>query len=151
MKTLAVAFLALFLVCSAVALDCPSGYYDPTGGATKCRRCPEYFTTCASAVNGTVVSTITGYTTASGLPVSYCSAGAYNKNTNQCQMECKTGCSSCLVDYDFCIDCQNGYLWNTDHTCLPAVIGLSAASLALLAVGLIFGIIGCCYVNKARK
>jgi len=56
-----------------------------------------------------------------------------------------------MIDYDFCESCHGGYVWNPDYTCLPAVVGLEAASLALLVIALIFSVIGCCYVNKARK
>ena len=61
------------------------------------------------------------------------------------------GCATCQIDYDFCLDCTNGFTWNTDYTCLPAVIGLEAASLALLTISFVFLIISCCLVNKARK
>lgn len=37
MKTIAVIFLAFFIVQTTVALDCPSGYYD--AGNPKCDRC----------------------------------------------------------------------------------------------------------------
>ncbi len=38
------------------------------------------------------------------------------------------GCADCTYDYDFCTDCSNGFVWNNDFTCIPAVIGLEAAS-----------------------
>ena len=41
MKTIAVAFLALFLVQIATSLACTKGYIDPGAGATKCYKCPS--------------------------------------------------------------------------------------------------------------
>ena len=155
MKTIAVIFLAFFLFQLSFTLDCASGYYDIGSSATRCKRCPAYFVSCSSPSNGTAVKQISGYSTsitgAVGLTVPYCTGRSYNKDKNVCQDECKLGCASCIVDYDFCTDCSNGYIWNPDYTCIPAVIGLEAASLALLAIGLVFLIISCCYVNKARK
>ena len=158
MKTFAVIFLTFFLLqTSLAALSCPSGFYDPGSGATLCYRCPISYTTCSSASNGTVIKQLVGYSTTVtgfvGIPFPYCTTGGvtYNKEKDVCSIECKAGCYSCSVDYDFCTECHNGYVWNPDYTCLPAVIGLEAASLALLAIGLVFLIISCCYVNKARK
>jgi len=68
-----------------------------------------------------------------------------------CQPKCKEGCKNCDIDYDYCTECENGYTWNNDFTCIPAVIGLQAASLAILVIGLVFGIISCCVVIRAKK
>lgn len=57
----------------------------------------------------------------------------------------------CLIDYDYCFKCAAGYMWNKDYTCTPIAIGLQAASLALLVISLIFAIIGCVVVIKAKK
>lgn len=150
MKSIAIFVFALALV-STVAIDCPSGFYDPGSGATRCVQCSEWKETC-TASNSTYYKRITGYSTSTGTPVAYCPGGTtYNKDKNVCQPACKDGCSGCTVDYDYCTSCFNGYIWNGDYTCIPAVIGLEAASLALLAIGLVFAVIGCCYVNKARK
>ena len=40
MKTIAVAFLALFLVQIATSITCAKGYIDP-GVGTKCLKCPS--------------------------------------------------------------------------------------------------------------
>lgn len=154
MKSIALFVFALALV-STVALDCPSGFYDPGSGATRCVQCDQGRETCTTT-NFTYYKRITGYSTGTGIPVPLCpvvslSPTVYNKDKNVCQVFCKEGCNGCLVDYDYCTSCFNGYIWNGDYTCIPAVIGLEAASLALLAIGLVFAVIGCCYVNKARK
>lgn len=150
MKTIAVIFLAFFIVQTTVALDCPSGYYD--AGNPKCERCYQPFKTCTAANNGTAPSTVVGWSTVADLPTAYClTTGSYNKEKDICTIECKAGCWSCSVDYDYCTECQNGFIWNPDYTCLPAVIGLSAASLALLTIGIVFLVISCCYVKKAIK
>lgn len=138
------------------ALSCPTGFYDPGSGATRCLRCPIYFTECTDAYHGTVMKQFIGYTTNVaayiGIPISYCQGGlVYNKEKDVCQVPCKSGCSACVVDIDFCTDCESGHLWNTDFTCIPAVIGLEAGSLGISAISLVFLIISCCYINKARK
>lgn len=152
MKTFAIVLAALCLLQLTSSQTCTNGYYLPSG-ATRCSRCSEFFTTCTDAATGTIVTSLVGYTLVSGVATPYCPAGNgnYNKNTNTCDTLCKLGCASCSVDYDFCTECDNGFTWNTDHTCLPAVIGLEAASLALLAISLVFLIISCCLVNKAKK
>lgn len=152
MKTFAIVLAALCLAQFASSQSCSTGYYLASG-ATRCSRCDEVFTSCTDASTGSIVTSIVGYTVVSGNASPYCPLGNgyYNKNTNTCDFLCKLGCATCRVDYDFCTECTNGFTWNTDHTCLPAVIGLEAASLALLAISLIFLIISCCLVNKAKK
>ena len=70
---------------------------------------------------------------------------------DNCVNECKEGCSDCNIDYDFCIDCESGYVWNDDWTCLPSVIGLLATTLVLLIVGVVFIVISFMKVNAAAK
>ena len=131
------------------ALTCQTGYYDPGASATRCSKCPEYLQSCTVS-SGTYVSSITGWMDVSGTQTPYCSGSYYNSKTNNCDLVCSMGCYSCAIDVGFCTTCFAGYSWN-NYQCLPAVIGLEAASLALLFISLIFAIIGCCYVNKARK
>lgn len=150
MKAIAVIFLAFFIIQSTVALDCPSGYFDNLG--TRCERCEQPFKTCSDNAIGTVPSTVVGWYLVGDVTTPYCTGGLYyNKEKDICSVECKTGCWQCVYDIDYCTECQNGFAWNPDYTCLPAVIGLSAASLALLTIGIVFLVISCCYVNKARK
>ena len=151
MKTsLVIAFVAVCLVQSSLSLSCGKGFYD--GGSTRCTQCTTIFTECTAAAKGTLNSRIAGANLDStGSVVNWCAAGAYNKDKSQCESKCKDGCYGCLTDYDFCTDCHAGYAWNPDYTCLPSIIGLEAASLALLVLALVFLVIGCCYVNKARK
>lgn len=158
-----VAILSLALLqLGSAALTCTDGYYDSGGASTKCTQCWLGYSKCASSNNGTVISAIKGWTTnTAGIADQYCygftDAGSvyrytyYEASSNTCRPTCKEGCSACLTDYDVCTDCANGYTWNKDFTCLPAVIGLEAAALALLVISLLFLIIGCIYVNKARK
>jgi len=146
-------FVALLSLClfqtSLAALTCNDGYYDP-GAGTKCKQCPYEYTKCQSG-SYNVNSGITGYTTVSGVPAPYCPASSYyNSKSNTCDPYCAAGCYTCSVDNTFCLTCQSGYVWD-NYKCLPAVVGLEAASLALLVIALVFSIIGCCYVNKARK
>ena len=70
---------------------------------------------------------------------------------NNCVIECKEGCQTCYIDYDFCLDCEPGYVWNDDYTCLPSVIGLLATTLFLLVVGTVFIVISFMKVNAAAK
>jgi hypothetical protein len=152
MKTIAIITLIFLVFTGAAAIDCASGFYDLLAGSgTRCYQCSWGKTTCTTT-NHTYDKKLSGYTTTTAAPTPYCPAGiGYNKEKNLCESVCKEGCSACVVDYDYCTECFNGYTWNPDNTCLPAVIGLEAASLAFLAIGLVFSVIGCCYVNKARK
>lgn len=148
-------FLMLCLLQSAVsALTCPSGTYD-IGSGTKCVQCSPIYSTCTAFNQGILKSEFTAYKTATsgGNTYSdpYCGAGVYNTKTGNCENFCATGCYSCQIENTWCTSCNNGYVWNSNYTCIPAIIGLEAASLALLFITLIFTIIGCCYVNKARK
>jgi hypothetical protein len=127
--TLALSLIAVFLLQSAVTLDCPKGYYDPGSGATKCNRCDKVFTECTAPLVGTVNSRIVGYKVVGSSPSPYCAQYSgvwsyYNKEDNNCHVICKLGCDKCNTDYDFCTDCSAGFTWNPDYTCLPAVIGL---------------------------
>lgn len=70
---------------------------------------------------------------------------------DNCVNECKEGCQTCYIDYDFCTDCEPGYVWNDDFTCLPSVIGLLATTLFLLVVGVVFIVISFMKVNAAAK
>ena len=78
-------------------------------------------------------------------------AGDFYWMEDNCVNECKEGCSDCNIDYDFCIDCESGYVWNDDWTCLPSVIGLLATTLVLLVVGVVFIVISFMKVNAAAK
>jgi hypothetical protein len=154
MKAIAVAFAALFLLqIASSALTCSKGYWDrATPGENKCVKCAQYMVDCSSTPT-VVVSSVSGYflNTTLNANIPYCATGYYNKVSTNCEQFCKIGCSTCIIDYDFCTDCTNGFVWNNDFTCIPAVVGLEAASLALLTLGLVFLIISCCLVNKARK
>lgn len=160
-----VIFVLIAALCTSIqALDCPKGYYDPGSGATKCKVCYIAYDTCiynpvTFATNGTIKSKIVGWDVhpTFQVPVTVCpnvigsTKTYYNKTSNLCSLKCTLGCADCAVDIDFCTNCENGYALTSDNTCLPAVIGLEAASLALLAIGLVMLLIACCYVNKARK
>lgn len=115
-----------FLHLASAALNCKAGYYDP-GSGTKCFKCAEKFESCSSSSVGIYVSSVTGWKsdTVGGVTVSspYCNPFNYNSKTNNCDVTCSTGCSSCAVDVGFCLSCHNGYVWN-NYQCLPAVIGL---------------------------
>jgi hypothetical protein len=150
----------IFLIClfhsSLSALTCASGFYDP-GTGTRCYQCNSLYQTCTASAQGVAISSLTAFisATAGGVTYSdfYCpltSGSAYNWKTGNCELWCATGCTVCIAETTFCLNCANGYVWN-NYTCIPAVIGLEAASLALLFITLVFLIIACCYVNKARK
>lgn len=141
----------LFLQISVSTLSCKDGYYDPGSGATLCEQCLIIYTKCKSPGDGTIHSSISGYKMVSGALAPYCMGYFYNAKDNTCDPYCANGCSSCIVDNDFCLACYNGFVWNTDYTCLPSVIGLEAASLALLVISLVFLVIAFIQVNKARK
>lgn len=49
------------------------------------------------------------------------------------------------------LECHGGFVRNSDYICIPEIIGLEARSLAILFISLIFYIVGCIQVNKARK
>lgn len=142
----------LFLQISVSALSCKDGYYDP-GSGSYCLKCLFYYTKCKSLADGTIRSSISGYKMISGTPAPYCmqSQHFYNAKDNTCDPYCATGCSTCAIDNDFCLTCDNGFVWNADYTCLPSVLGLEAASLALLVISLAFLVIAFIQVNKARK
>lgn len=156
MKTyIVIALFSFYLLHLTVAVptSCKDGYYIPIAG-DKCIQCPAYYSKCNSANNGTFVSGIDGVKSGGSNYATdrYCLASNvfYNSKSNTCDPYCVYGCQSCDIDNDFCTACDSGFIW-TNYACLPAVIGLQAASLALLFISLIFLIIGCCYVNKARK
>ena len=92
MKSIAILLLALALLHTSLAIDCPSGFYDPGSGATRCLQCSLGIETCA-ATTGAVTTyhkRITGFSTASGSPVAYCAGiTQYNKDKNVCQVPCK--------------------------------------------------------------
>lgn len=78
----------------------------------------------------------------------------YQTSTDRCAAECDTGCKSCVVTTSLCTNCENGYIWKDDYTCTPAKtipLGLGGASIAVLGAGLIFSILGCVFVTRARK
>lgn len=149
---LTILLIISLLQISSYALSCPDGYYDPGSGATRCEQCNYYFSKCTEATKGTFHSSITGIRKGgTTIADAYCYSGGYNSKDNTCDGNCVAGCSYCLIDNDFCLMCENGYVWNSDFTCIPAVVGLEASSLALLFISLIFLIITCIQVNKARK
>lgn len=77
-----------------------------------------------------------------------CSSGYYNKNENACG-RCADGCLSCVVDYDYCYDCLDGWDWDrSSMKCVRATLGLAAVVLALSVLTLIFGVIICLLACK---
>lgn len=110
----------------------------------KCYQCGASYKSClaGSPPNYAYVDQISteAYNIVSGMPVNRCPSSTwFNVENSVCNSLCKTGCSTCSVTTDFCTGCEPGYVWY-NHTCLPAVVGLEAAALALLVVSLIFGI-----------
>lgn len=160
-----IAFIAIctLLFTETISLDCGKGYYlnPPISSVPVCFKCLDLFSECTlGMVQGTKIGdpNIVGYTyAANGDLARYCPIANfyfntyYNKNENICVIECKIGCKECYVDYDYCLRCESGYEWNKDYTCTPIKIGLQGASLALLALSLIFGLIGCIVVIRAKK
>ena len=147
----------------ATSIDCGQGYYVATSSNSfpnMCSKCRDVFSECTSGfVQGTKVgdSRVAGYKyAANGDLVLYCKApngyfnSYYNKNDNSCELDCKDGCKECYIDYDYCNSCHPGYVWK-DYTCTPVAIGLQSASLALLVISLVFAIIGCVVVIRAKK
>lgn len=163
MKAIVLLLAAMLLAQFSTSLSCSAGWYDPGTPNAKCMTCAsgfgEQFVSCAAtpAVTATLRTQIAGAGTNSAsftpnVAQNYCPANTYyDKTSNNCELLCKLGCASCVTDVDFCTDCTSGFYWNSDYTCLPAGVGLLAASLAFLVIGLVFLIATCCLVNKSRK
>lgn len=81
----------------------------------------------------------------------YCYSGDYNAKENACNHQCATDCFHVLLIMTPVLECHGGFVRNSDYICIPAIIGLEAGSLAILFISLIFYIVGCIQVNKARK
>ena len=161
MKFTIVAFLFAMLIVSTFAA-CDQGYWTSvdSDGEDICTHCTDYelgVRKCDDATGAVIEGlddTLEGYdddyqgycsTTVSGVP--------YIKfwNDGKCMNDCKEGCQTCSIDFDYCTDCEPGYVWNADYTCLPSVIGLLATTLVLLIVGLVFIVISFMKVNAAAK
>lgn len=159
-----IVFIAFFavLITGTISIDCGTGYFsNPAYSALNmCYKCPDIYSECAAGfVVGTKISAsnVVGYKyAANGDLVKYCpnanvyTATFYNKNENVCEIDCKEGCKECSYDYDYCIQCYPGYVWN-NYTCAPIAVGIQGASLAILAISLIFGLIACIFVIRAKK
>jgi hypothetical protein len=74
----------------------------------------------------------------------------YNSKTKICET-CVKGCAVCAIDYDYCVECDAGYIWNPNFTCLNSVVGLSAASLAVLVIALILMVIVLVLICKYNR
>lgn len=70
----------------------------------------------------------------------------YNGETGGCDIYCKPGCLSCSVAYDFCSDCQQGYMWNSDYSCIPVIVPLEITTLVFMLIGTIM--LGIIYANN---
>jgi hypothetical protein len=83
MKTIAVAFLALFLLQIATSqLTCSKGYVD--AGATKCFKCSPQFVDCNPS-SLALVPSISGAVLVNNVPTIYCIPPlTFNKLTNNC-------------------------------------------------------------------
>ena len=62
-------------------------------------------------------------------------------------MDCGTGCRTCMVSTDYCVQCESGWAW-TGAGCAPIVVGLLAAALAIIFISLIFGVM---IIVRSRK
>lgn len=156
-------FIAFCLFTEIASIDCGKGYYLNPSYSTfpMCYKCLDIFSECATfLVQGTKIGdpNVVGYKYAdNGDLVHYCpdanmyTATYYNKKENICEIDRKEGCKECYFDYDYCYQCYPGYVWNKDFTCTPVTIALQGASLALLAFSLIFALIGCIFVIKAKR
>lgn len=74
----------------------------------------------------------------------------YRKSDQACVLMCSDGCK-CVYETDFCYDCQPGYVWSSDHTCRPAVVGILGATLVAGVASIVFIIIVLVKVNGAVK
>ena len=152
MKTTTVLVLVALLG-FASTLDCEDGWYSFThaSGDDYCTQCAAGVAKCDDTTGavGDYDEAIDGVDD-NLAPLCGISGDLFWKD-DDCSRECKEGCSTCVIDYDYCSDCDPGYVWNDDYTCLPSVIGLLAATLAILVVGLVFVVISFMKVNAAAK
>lgn len=139
--------------CSRFSLGCTYGFNTTSinlwiGFAMDVAGCK--FESNVDYGSGYIVNNISCYCqalSAGSFPSTSSSIG-YNSATERCEY-CTEGCSTCYVDVDVCTSCRAGYEYHPDSfTCARAELGLAAVILAVSALILILGIIGCL---KAKK
>ena len=161
MKFTILACLIAMLLATGVSITCEDGFYPNANndGDDICYQCPGSeigVIKCddsnnAEELNEGIEGLRDDGLTALCPPTAFTGLVNLYWMDNNCVIECKEGCQTCYIDYDFCLDCEPGYVWNDDYTCLPSVIGLLATTLFLLVVGTVFIVISFMKVNAAAK
>lgn len=148
MKKEVVLFFLLLSICHrSYTQTCPDGQFVSAGGIDPekgiCTVCNPVCKTCPNLDSCTTyIDAVKGVTSANAV---VCTSATifgngqigYNSQKDVCSY-CIEGCRFCIVDYNRCYQCRNGWDYDAkNYSCVRATLGLSATVLALSVLVLI--------------